>query len=993
MDARVGTGSMRRPPRVLILLPLLLLQGAAALKATGSAPQQPFELKSHSEQHGRGLITIENEKAREESIDPDEYLWETLPGRCCFMQYADDCDMCNVWSDPQNFCHSSQESCELCGMSLYCPAPPPLLNADKVCVGDSRVGMGCNDDLDTGLCQTAGALAACQSACRHTKHCEMIALYTDSMAGTCVLCRNMLNFEPTGQASTRVYAVEHLDMAPPSPPGYEKVVTQHFSILQDPSPPPPPHPPPSPPRTPPPPLPAALGTRTDTHIECEFFNGIDLSVVSAKGTGHHVPASTSVQTTDTTADTKRHCCSICGMQAGCTDFVFEPSSKTCMLMPPVPSYMLRRGTNNHTIAGAVTISRLDHSHAACHFNIGSGYSGGKIGIGRALPGKKMDSQQDCCDACDRDPRCAKFVFEHFGGDCQLFGPEAEHYYTFNLISGTVDGRADEEVDTRSAADGGAGIGGAGEGDPDVGGSEEGEYGESDWLDPDETAPPQPPLMSFTRYPPPPSPDSDENGVAQQVLADFSLVMGFLIVFGFAMCGYLFFSREIQLLLYTFSGGMIGKRSGGSLLPIADLMAQPAEPEARSRNKKGVLLPGYAKVTVQTSQLEQKKEILVGGCQTLADLHELIWDEFGHLLKKTRVKDTVVLVWASNEPPIKSSGKVSRQQPQPLARWMKVTEASDMNSVAQCTAIKVRDKKALDHKALAVAFAPMLTGSKKGKKGKKDQEKGKKQRALKQKEEEEEQEHEQKQEEEEGEEAGGDEGSGDENAQAGDEEMGDAQSSDEHGSDEEGPNGHSSEGSEEADGGAAAALGQRGRGSHGGFSRIAADSPPGEDSSDEGNSEEPLCSDVPVPRAPEPSAVRSSTSRTSSGKSPGKLGNRGHRDKKMEKAEKSEKAKPEKAGRVEQGSPKKAKDATSASRLPVKQNDDDEDLEAADAARNLVGKRVEVHGLVGQAELNGRKGQVTMFDEAKSRFRVRLETHPTKGASKLLAFKLGNLRKL
>jgi hypothetical protein len=409
------------------------------------------------------------------------------------------------------------------------------------------------------------------------------------------------------------------------------------------------------------------------------------------------------------------------------------------------------------------------------------------------------------------------------------------------------------------------------------------------------------------------------------------------------------------------------------------MAKPAEPEARSRNKKGVLLPGYSKVTVQTSQLEQKKEILVGGCQTLADLHELIWDEFGHLLKKIRVKDTVVLVWASDEAPGSSSGKASRQQ-QSLARWMKVTEASDMSSVVQCTAIKVRDKKALDHKALAVAFAPLLTG-KKGKKSKKDQKDQKekegqngkaKKRALKHKEEEQ------------GdvEKADGDEDSGEEEADAEDEEKEEEeQSSDVNGSDEEEADGNDTEESEEADGGAAAALGQR---TKGGFSRLAAESPPGEASSDDDNTEEPLCSDVPVPRSNESSNVRSSSCRTSSGKSPGKLGNRGHREK---KAAKPDKAKAEKA---EKGSAKKGKAAT---RAPATRDDDEEDLEAADAARSLVGKRVEVHGLVGQAELNGRKGQVTMFDEAKSRFRVRLETHPTKGASKLLAFKLDNLRRL
>ena len=57
----------------------------------------------------------DNGGSRSEDVDPDEYLWETLPGRCCFMANADSCDTCNVWSGPENFCHTSRENCELCG--------------------------------------------------------------------------------------------------------------------------------------------------------------------------------------------------------------------------------------------------------------------------------------------------------------------------------------------------------------------------------------------------------------------------------------------------------------------------------------------------------------------------------------------------------------------------------------------------------------------------------------------------------------------------------------------------------------------------------------------------------------------------------------------------------------------------------------------------------------------------------------------------------------
>merc|ERR1712216_544689 len=57
--------------------------------------------------HPRSMVTIANEMMHEEDIDADEYLWETLPGRCCFQEMADDCDTCSVWSDPENYCHKS----------------------------------------------------------------------------------------------------------------------------------------------------------------------------------------------------------------------------------------------------------------------------------------------------------------------------------------------------------------------------------------------------------------------------------------------------------------------------------------------------------------------------------------------------------------------------------------------------------------------------------------------------------------------------------------------------------------------------------------------------------------------------------------------------------------------------------------------------------------------------------------------------------------------
>lgn len=658
-----------------MLLAVLLFFGQPPESAADAEPSTDAIIA------GRSLITIENEKAEDESVDPDEYLWETLPGRCCFLQDADDCDLCSVWSDPQNFCHTSQESCELCGMSLYCPAPPPLLNANKVCKGESKVGEGCNDDLDTGLCQRSGALAECMRSCRHTKHCEMIVLFTDSMAGACVLCRNMLNYDRTEQASTRIYAVTHLDEAPPTPPGYQHDTVKHFTVLQDPLPPPPPSPPPRPPRAPPPPLPAYLGTKTNTHIECQFQRGMDI-VVSGNGGGD------GGGTTDTVADTEVHCCSQCGMQTGCTDFVYEPESRTCVLMPHLPSYRLKRNPNNSTIAGSVAISRIDQHHASCHFEVGSGYAGGAIGVGMALPGKTMSSKQDCCDACERDPRCAKFVFEHYGGDCQLFGPQSEKYYTFNLLSGTVDGRATAE-DQRSGGDVGM--------LPDH---------DADWADEwplGEMGPPAPPMMSFGLGFPPPSPGAKmgESGVASTVLADFSLLMGFLIVIVFSLFSYLFFAQDINSALYTASSGRLGKKPKS----ILDRLERAAERQGdtpqlewkKKNNKRSALPEGWAKLTVQTSQVTQKKDVEVADCETLEELQSLIWEEFGHVLKTVKRKDMLLLVWTSGH----DDGDDT------AARWELVSAASDIQQVVACQAMKFSEKSAFDMKALTVAFTTAL----------------------------------------------------------------------------------------------------------------------------------------------------------------------------------------------------------------------------------------------------------------------------------------------
>ena len=61
-----------------------------------------------------------------------------------------------------------------------------------------------------------------------------------------------------------------------------------------------------------------------------------------------------------------------------------------------------------------------------------------------------------------------------------------------------------------------------------------------------------------------------------------------------------------------------------------------------------------------------------------------------------------------------------------------------------------------------------------------------------------------------------------------------------------------------------------------------------------------------------------------------------------------------------------------------------------AQRPLLGKRIEVCGLLSKADLNGRQGLAMTFDAAKRRYRVRLDAHMDED-SKVLAFKADNLR--
>lgn len=718
--------------------------------------------------------------------------------------------------------------------------------------------------------------------------------------------RNLLNYESSGQADTRVYAVNKLDIGPPSPPGYKKDSIKHFSILKEPSPPPPPQPPPSPPHEPPPPLPAALGTRTETHVECEFFEGMDAIVSDSMAAS-----------IDTTAESKHHCCSRCGVQPGCTDFVYEPTSKVCVLLPSVPGYRLKRTPNNSTVAGSIRISHLSNHHATCHFNIGSGYAGSAIGVGLPLQGRIMKNRQDCCDACERDGRCAKFMFEHYSGDCQLFGPEAEQYFTFSLLSGYVDARVSHNV----ALDAMPHRDYSNEILHDAATSHEDDFMHDYWSDStpvtDTSEPPLPPaFMLLTHLPPPPLP-SAEAGMAATVLADFSLAIGFLMAFGFCICSLLFFGHDLSILLYRYTNGLLGKLPSKSFPALVPL--ESAETTCMHVTS-DALKPGWAKVTVQTTQLTQKKDVNIGDCLTLHDFQELVWEEFAHLLKKVRVKDVALLVWASDGAP---------------ARWMLVTEASDMSRVSGCAAMKLCEKHAIETNNLAVAFT-LAIGSANGDRAKTAHrvdmlhDRSKNAIAL---------------------------------------------------------NTHSGMSDDERDPSARASISSWRRNHHGCFKHGSAKgcmfgaSTADDDSASGHDDAEPLCSLQHTPRG----GFRLPTALV-------------RNSQKLKSSEESGRRATSKANRRRSGAGARnasasrcptEHDAEHSTGQQEEHSDDDLDASLNVMHRELVGEHVKVVGLTSKAYLNGESGTVMAFDSAKRRYRVRLDA--PRAGHLVLAFKVHNLQ--
>jgi len=629
-------------------------------------------------------IRIQGIRAPEDDaeIDADEYLWEKLPGRCCFNGYLEDpedeesewigsqvCNECNVWSEPDNFCHTSKEACEACGMRLFCPTTPPLVSGNKVCVGGSRVGEGCNDELGTGVCAAQG-LGECQKACRENLQCEVFVYYSEEREGSCILCRDLAHTEPTPDAFTRIYATTPAPPPPSSP--HQKVM--HYTLLGGPKPPPPPHPSPAAPSPPPRPLAhLARSASTKEHFQCKFEDKTEYSVDADSGY------------TDRIATSKEECCNACGLHSGCHFFVFEPSSGTCVLLPQVGAEKLLNTPNEYTVSGSISIEVVTAAslrRGDCTFEEETGYSGGQLGPATALPGAPaITSPQGCCDACDKNPECAKFTYESFSKACIMFEAYSEKYLTAALSSGTVKGRTSQDIVA-------------------VGGTFSGrDAAPKPWLE-QLSPPPAPPAFTIVLARPPPPPPPGDYAGTKSIMAGASIGVIGLMLGGFFMCAFCFFGPQLLDVLHTVTGGRYGKRHVGmQKLYTTDWDEQVAlaatRPREKRRKKKGREQPkeGHVSVTVETAAMTQKKQLCVEEIGEYAELMDLVFDEFSSLLKGRSARE--MLLFCYGESSQGRTGDESDDEARELRyAWLLVVGKSDLNQVlSSCSALKVTERAA------------------------------------------------------------------------------------------------------------------------------------------------------------------------------------------------------------------------------------------------------------------------------------------------------------
>ena len=634
-------------------------------------------------------VTVDSfKKHKQGDMDEDEYLWNKLAGRCCFelnevCPFQDSpredctksspatCKECSIWSEPDNYCHLSAENCLSCGMQLYCPKPPPLLDGNKVCTKTSRVGEGCFDTRGTGLC-AAHDFSDCEDACRVNSACQLFIYYPEEMQGSCVLCRDLFSFDRTTDAATRAYAVT-VASPPPAP-----TVSQprKYSFVSD-------FPPPRHPTTKPPPPPTSLGQHRISggheHTECTFDEGIEYTVEKEQG----------YETS--TARVKEECCSLCGRTAGCTDFVFEPSSGTCVLLPHVTSESeIEAWPNPTVVSGSVRISiaPIIIPSSSCSFSESTGYTMGELGNGKPVPGSLMLTKEDCCLSCGAAPLCAKFTFDPGAMVCILHEAYAEVVKVEFLISGTVTSKLVGQGEIFERLHGGHNASAG------------------------RRAYPPPPgmpefLMLSTAFssPPPPLKLSD-GSTTELVISRVSFSIFLLMVVALLICAYCYLSPTLLRMAYQISGGKMGKRLDPkfkhqhNLVPVTDHEMLPALMPPGGPDDE--LPPGHARVTAETASMTQSLEIDVSVCGDLPTLRSLFVKSFGAMMKGVKPSETTIFCLAAFNETLHEDDADGEEEE---LMWCLVTVRSDFTRVVTCAEFRLLAGKisAAEKQGMSIAF--------------------------------------------------------------------------------------------------------------------------------------------------------------------------------------------------------------------------------------------------------------------------------------------------
>ena len=713
-----------------------------------------------------GAVSVEGVKGQHVhgEVDPDEYLWSKLPGRCCFQleeeclpgqkkkdcnrRPPDSCRACSVWSSPENYCHSSHENCDSCGMKLYCPSPPPMLDGNKVCTGSSRVGYGCNDEYSTGMCAMHNEID-CEETCRANELCELFVYYPEEKKGTCVLCSDLISFERTIEEESRAYAVG-ASHVPPAPPGVAK--PEHFQVMPEPR-------PPSPPRPPAPvaPRPAAshLGRhkadKSHAHVDCTFLDSVEFTTQRQMGY------------TDRVAATKEECCQLCGhLETGCANFVFEPTSGQCVLLPLTPLNELEKDDNSQVISGTASVGLVaagasTFNSDSCSFIPNSGYSSGSMGVAPRLPGGEMQTREECCQVCGVTQGCARFTFSPGNKACVMYAAYAEMVMMNDLTSGSIPSKlAGATIPGAALA---TAEGAQAEAHESMGAFE----------------PPAPSLPIFAKLEnlsPPPPPDMLTHGdssALQDVISDISVVVFTIISLGFLMCVYCFFAPQILSSLHSASNGKLGKvhvrahrhvrvhdddddawlrlrvSENTAIMPIEEPTPRrkKRDPDRRRsksrrdekrerRNADGRERNGYdsdgqfsksmingggtgrtARLVVQTPETTQSKDLEVSNCVDADALRALFYDVFPSVLKAVRPLHTQLFCLAPTPAPAPAPGG----QAQSEFAWLLITSHSEFARVVECPAFRLQDKRC-DEALTAQYVVAFATGGATEKGGKK-----------------------------------------------------------------------------------------------------------------------------------------------------------------------------------------------------------------------------------------------------------------------------------